>query len=80
MLNGPVADALTNSASSFGAHLAKMTNTSGQMDSIYLGLLSRYPTAAERETLAQVFTDRGAKAQVDIIHALLNTAEFLFVR
>ncbi len=80
MLNGPVADALINPASSFGAHLVKAGDPSGQMDSIYLGLLSRYPTDAEREMLAQVFTERGHKAALDIIHALLNTGEFLFVK
>jgi hypothetical protein len=80
MLNGPVADALINPASSFGAHLAKTNDPSAQMDSLYLGLLSRYPTAPERQTLTQVFTERGGQAPADIIHALLNTAEFLFVR
>ena len=80
MLNGPVADALVNSGSAFGAHLAGMPEAAGQLDSIFLGLLSRYPTDGERALLHQVFAERGERAKADIIHALLNTGEFLFVR
>ena len=80
MLNGPVADALINPGSSFGGHLAKATEGSEQVNSIYLGLLSRYPTNNERQVLDKVIAERGDNAKADIIHALLNTGEFLFVK
>ena len=80
MLNGPVADAIINPGSSFGGHLAKAKDGSEQLNSIYLGLLSRYPTNNERQVLDQVVAERGDNAKADIIHALLNTGEFLFVK
>ena len=80
MLNGPVADAIANPNSSFGSRLASATESMAKVDAIYLGLLSRYPTTAERQVLAPVVADRGDNAKLDIIHALLNTGEFLFVK
>ena len=80
MLNGPVAAAITVSGSSFGDYLAKAKGGAEQVNAIYLGLLSRYPTENERRVLDQVVAERGENAKLDIVHALLNTAEFLFVK
>jgi hypothetical protein len=80
MLNGPVAAAIIDPGSSFGACLAKAKESPEQVNAIYLGLLSRYPTESERRVLDEVVAQRGDKAKADIIHALLNTGEFLFVK
>lgn len=80
MLNGPVADAVINPNSSFGSELAKAAAGSGQINTIYLGLLARYPTNNERQLLNQVVAERGELAKADIVHAVLNTGEFLFVK
>jgi hypothetical protein len=80
MLNGPVAAALIDPGSFFGAQLAKATDGASQTNAIYLGLLSRYPTPQERKVLDQVVAERGDGAKSDIVHALLNTVEFHFVK
>lgn len=80
MLNGPVAAALVNPGSDFAKQVDKAPAGTSKMDTIYLGLLSRYPTNNERQTLAQVSQERGDQATSDVVHALLNTAEFLFVK
>ncbi len=80
LLNGPVADALINPMTDFARQLAKAAAGMPQMDTIYLGLLSRYPTNNERQVLTGVINERGANASADVIHALMNTGEFLFVK
>lgn len=80
LLNGPVADALQNNNSAFTRDVQKAATPAAKMDAIYLGLLSRYPTPDEKKTLAQVINERGENATGDVIHALLNTSEFLFVK
>ncbi len=48
---------------------------------MYLGILSRFPTAAEIETVASYFQNRGLgtrEAAVDVAWALMNSDEFLY--
>lgn len=80
LLNGPVADALVNDNSAFSRDVAKADKIEGKMDAIFLGLLSRYPTADEKNIIASVMSERGENAKADVVHALLNTGEFLFVK
>ena len=80
LLNGPVADALVNSNAVFSRDVQKAATPEAKMDAIYLGLLSRFPTSDEKQTLTQVIAERGENANADVIHALLNTGEFLFVK
>ena len=80
LLNGPVADALVNNNSAFSQDVQKAVGDDAKMDAIFLGLLSRHPTEAERKILADTFAERGEVAKADVVHALLNTGEFLFVK
>jgi hypothetical protein len=80
MLNGPVADALLNDVSAFSQEVIKAPTTDAKMDTIFLGLLSRYPTNNEKHILSDVMAQRGENAKADVVHALLNTGEFLFVK
>ena len=80
LLNGPVADALVNDRSAFSQEVEKAPTTDAKMDTVFLGLLSRHPTADERKIIGGVMSDRGDSAKADVVHALLNTGEFLFVK
>ncbi len=80
MLNGPVASALMNPVTQFSQSLAAADSDAKKADAIYLSLLTRLPTRSERQVLDQVVAERGDEAPSDIVHALLNTSEFLFVR
>ncbi len=80
LLNGPVADALVNDNSFFSQQVQQASGDAAKLDAIYLGLLSRYPNAEEKNILAQVIAERGESAKADVVHALLNTGEFLFIK
>jgi hypothetical protein len=51
------------------------------LDSMYLRILSRFPTAQEKQTALAYYSDTGLgrrEASVDIAWALLNTKEFIY--
>ena len=51
------------------------------VDWMYLSILSRYPTAEERETAVGYINTSGfgrRDAAADVVWALLNTKEFIF--
>lgn len=51
------------------------------VDGMYLGILSRYPTAAEQETARDYFKQAGNNRRqpvVDLAWALMNSTEFLY--
>ena len=80
LLNGPVADALLNDVSDFSQHVNAAATNEAKMETIFLGLLSRFPTANEQKILSEAMTARAETAKADVVHALLNTGEFLFVK
>jgi hypothetical protein len=80
MLNGPIAEALINPNSNFAKEITEQTTSAGRIEAIYLGLLSRFPTASEQQVIAGVSAERGDKLEADVVHALLNTGEFLFIQ
>ncbi len=50
------------------------------IDDLFLGALSRKPTAAERTRLLEAFTDDRRAAVEDVLWAVLNSKEFLYNR
>ena len=80
LMNGPVAAALLKPGTAFQCQLDAIARPEDQLASIYLALLSRRPTHNERHLLSQVLKERGDQAVEDVVHALLNTGEFLYVR
>jgi hypothetical protein len=51
------------------------------VDELYLAILSRWPTAAERQAMAEILADAKSPPQQaieDLAWALLNSAEFLY--
>ncbi|MHC5162794.1 MAG: DUF1553 domain-containing protein [Planctomycetota bacterium] len=56
-------------------------NRKALVDSIYLAILSRYPTESERQAMASYFKTKGLggnQAAVDLAWALINSKEFLY--
>lgn len=80
LMNGPIVGALMHPSSALAENLAQSPHSSEQLNTLYLSLLTRYPTDEERQVLSHVVAERGERALEDIVHALLNTGEFLFVR
>ena len=55
--------------------------TPSAVDTVYLAVLTRFPTTDEREAIAQYTRQaeaKGAELQADLIWALINTPEFLY--
>jgi len=80
LMNGPMAGALMGSDSVFSRNVAAAPRMEEKLDTIFLSLLTRRPTSNERQLLMGVAAERGDRAVEDVIHAVLNTGEFLFVR
>ena len=62
-------------------HREKQCRRTGKaVDTLYLTILSRYPTADEKQTVAEYFKTTSSKRDVafDLTWALLNSAEFLY--
>jgi hypothetical protein len=81
LLNGDTVAQRLRSEQSTLAHLLAANHNNDQLiDELYLTVLSRYPTKAEREVSAGYFGEspsRGEGAE-DLVWALLNSQEFLF--
>jgi hypothetical protein len=75
-LNGPVADALLARGSALGALVRGMEAGEELWSCLYLAVLSRFPSSEELELLS----GSGDLTAADVLHALLNTTEFVHVR
>jgi hypothetical protein len=55
------------------------TTAEGQVDAAYLALFARKPTPAERAIWSQA-ADKGLRSIDDLLYALLNTKQFIFIQ
>ncbi|MFP6675423.1 MAG: DUF1549 domain-containing protein [Pirellulaceae bacterium] len=79
MLNGPMFSQLSNRNSLLYKNIADADGPVDTLDVVFVSILSRRPTEREREiTREQV--DSGLRGTGDIVWALINTRQFLFVR
>lgn len=80
LLNSPLAVAISNSNSVLGAQLEQATDPTAKIETIYRAMLTREPT--ERE-VARILTDYetfGEEVIEDLVWALLNSRQFLFIQ
>lgn len=81
MFNGPVTHMMLERGSViYNAVVAEGTKQEDHIDIIFLSLLSRKPTAAEKRTAISEMRKSGARGYGDVIWALLNTREFMFIQ
>jgi Protein of unknown function (DUF1549)/Protein of unknown function (DUF1553) len=81
LLNGPLFNYLVNPASVLSQTVMKNESPEQRIEAIYLSLLARKPTAEESATTARVLHERGpVQGLKDIVHALINTRQFLYVQ
>ena len=80
LLNGPVSDILSSPASKLNQDLEKAPGTPQKLETLYLALLGRKPSADEKGILDSVARERGDKAFTDVTHALITGSQFLFVQ
>lgn len=80
LLNGPVATALTNPGSVLGKDLQESSTPEAKIETLYTAMLARKPSAGETDRLLKEISDRGEEAYDDIVWAVLNGSQFLFIQ
>lgn len=80
LMNERTVDLLRSRFSPLSLALARTAAMEDKIETIYLSLLARRPTAEEWSILKQESQQRGEGFAQDLVAALLNTGEFLFVR
>ena len=80
LLNGPYAEALVSKYGVLGREVMREETAAARVDVIYLSLYSRYPTQEERDYLAPIISEVGNDAYKDLVFAVLNTQQFLFIQ
>jgi len=71
---------LMNPNSVLSQEIKSAEDSDSMIDTIYLSVLSRYPTLQEKSLLRDEIAVSGDDAPRSIVWALLNTQQFLFVQ
>ncbi|MEC9092037.1 MAG: DUF1553 domain-containing protein, partial [Planctomycetota bacterium] len=79
LFNGPVTHMMLEEGSVIYDELVS-TNDKQKVDLIFYSLLSRAPSSAERATAIKEIRESGRAGYGNVIWALLNTREFLFIQ
>lgn len=80
MFNGPVTHMMLEEGSVIFNEVVAKKTPQEQVDMIFMSLLSRHPTESEKLTALKEIRDSKAAGYGNVIWALLNTREFLFVQ
>lgn len=80
MFNGPVTHMMLEPDSVIYKRIVVKKKQEEQVDAMFWSLLSRPPTKAEREIALTEMKEKGPPGYGNVIWALLNTREFLFVQ
>jgi len=80
LMNGPDFPQVTGNNSYLNWNLRNIETLEDKIDVIYLSMLSRKPTEAERNLILSAREQRGDKLIDDVVFAVMNGQEFLFVQ
>ena len=80
MFNGPVTHMMLERGSVIYEEVISRSKPEQHIDIIFLSLLSRKPTADEKRTALSEMRKEGPRGYGNVIWALLNTREFLFIQ
>ncbi|MCB1234731.1 MAG: DUF1549 domain-containing protein [Verrucomicrobiae bacterium] len=80
MLNSNIFETVTNGASVIGRAMAGTETPESKIETLFLGLLNRPPTAEETALVLADLESRGDDLFKDTAFALLNSQEFYFVK
>jgi hypothetical protein len=79
LMNGTLFEEITKRYTQLGLNLTRAQYPEDQVDIIYQTLLTRKPTAAEKAAWEKAKA-RGLDKPEDLIYALINTQQFIFVQ
>jgi hypothetical protein len=80
MFNGPITHSLLEGKSLLFEKVTAEKDRDARIDVIFLSILNRKPSAAERQSAAAEITKNDNAGYGNVIWALVNTREFLFVQ
>ncbi|MDF1860370.1 MAG: DUF1549 domain-containing protein [Verrucomicrobiales bacterium] len=80
LLNGTIAEALTNPFAVFGSRLHEAGDSEEKIELIFQAMLTREPSDRERKLALSKVEKYGDSAYERIVWALLNTRQFIFVQ
>ncbi len=80
LMNGPVQEMLTSRESLPFRTMAVKATPGDKVESLFLTVLGRKPTTRERESAMLTLTAEGEDGPANLIWALINSLEFLFVQ
>ena len=80
LMNGNHFTQIAGSASMLTWNLRQVESIEGKIDTVFMSILTRKPTAREQQLLMAAAEARGEKIVQDTVFALLNNQEFLFVQ
>ena len=80
MMNGKAQEMLTNKESLIFRTMAKVTSPPEKVEAVFLSVLSRKPTLQEKDIAKRGLEAGGAEGFSNLIWALINTREFMFVK
>lgn len=80
LLNGPMYSQLLNRNSVLADKLKKVRTAEERVEVIFLTILSRRPTAKEKKIVLAEMTNGNYRELADVVWALLNTRQFMFVQ
>lgn len=80
MFNGPITHMLLEKDSLMVRNVAAQKSTNERITCIFLSILSRRPSIAERDIAANEIKEADAAGYGNVVWALVNTREFLFIQ
>ncbi len=80
LMNGPLFEKITKEKTQIMTRFYGASNDEGRMDALFYGLFARKPTEQEKAIVLQTVTEKGKNGWKDIIWALINTREFVFIQ
>ena len=80
MLNSPLDIAIHNVNSVLGRQLNNLESIEEKIDLIYRSMLTRKPTSQEVERILSDYETHGDETTEDLVWALLNSRQFIFIQ
>ena len=80
LLNSPLSIAISNPNSVLGARLEQSADPTEKIETIYRAMLTREPTDREISRILTDYETYGEETIEDLVWALLNSRQFLFIR
>mgnify|MGYP001162998431 FL=1 len=80
LLNSPLSVAIQNSNAFLGGLLAALNKPEDKIELIYRSMLTRKPTTLELERILTDYETHGEETIEDLVWALLNSRQFIFIQ